>query len=289
MVERWSLAFAAGMLAAINPCGFALLPAYLSYFLGLESKTASEDDPEAVLRGNVVVRALAVSAALTLGFILVFAPMGAAWSSLSSALGDRLPWVTAALGLGLVGLGIAMLRGFQPTVNLPKLQLGSTRRELGSMVLFGISYAVASLSCTIGVFGSLVTTTFRNASFLAGIGAFVAYALGMGLVIAVLTVAVSLARQGIVVRMKRLVPHMTRISGGLVILAGIYVAYYGWSEIRVNQGDLDAGGVASKVSEWQGRVGDWIRDVGPGWVGAGLVVVIAAAVAVSVRRSHHAS
>ena len=29
-----SYAFGTGMLAAVNPCGFALLPAYISFFLG---------------------------------------------------------------------------------------------------------------------------------------------------------------------------------------------------------------------------------------------------------------
>ena len=31
-----AIAFGAGMLATVNPCGFAMLPAYLGYFLGLE-------------------------------------------------------------------------------------------------------------------------------------------------------------------------------------------------------------------------------------------------------------
>jgi cytochrome c biogenesis protein CcdA len=30
------LAFGAGMIAAVNPCGFAMLPAYLSLYLGAE-------------------------------------------------------------------------------------------------------------------------------------------------------------------------------------------------------------------------------------------------------------
>ena len=32
-----SLWFVAGMLAAVNPCGFVLLPTYLMYFLGIQS------------------------------------------------------------------------------------------------------------------------------------------------------------------------------------------------------------------------------------------------------------
>ena len=33
---------AAGLIAAFNPCGFAMVPAYLSYFLGLESDNSDE-------------------------------------------------------------------------------------------------------------------------------------------------------------------------------------------------------------------------------------------------------
>ncbi|MGD9755164.1 MAG: cytochrome c biogenesis protein CcdA, partial [Acidimicrobiia bacterium] len=49
-----ALAFAAGMLATVNPCGFAMLPAYLSYFVGLE------DDPSAAGADRTVLRSVAV-------------------------------------------------------------------------------------------------------------------------------------------------------------------------------------------------------------------------------------
>ena len=186
MSRQLSLAFGAGMVAAINPCGFALLPAYLSYYLGLESNDETRSDP----RRNPFLRAIVVSTAMTGGFIAVFAPMGAAWSSVSRLLGNRLPWVTAALGVGLIVLGVFMLRGFQPVVKLPKLDVGSGGQELWSVFLFGVSYAVASLSCTIGVFGAMVSSTFERDSFLTGVMSFVTYALGMGLLIAFLTVAI---------------------------------------------------------------------------------------------------
>ena len=55
------LAFSAGMVAAVNPCGFALLPAYLAYYLGLESS----GDAAAPPRGGELGRSLAVSGAMT--------------------------------------------------------------------------------------------------------------------------------------------------------------------------------------------------------------------------------
>jgi len=36
-----AFAFGAGMVATVNPCGFAMLPAYLSFFLGIEDERAS--------------------------------------------------------------------------------------------------------------------------------------------------------------------------------------------------------------------------------------------------------
>ena len=38
MTAALTLAFSAGMVATLNPCGFAMLPAYLSYFMGLQDE-----------------------------------------------------------------------------------------------------------------------------------------------------------------------------------------------------------------------------------------------------------
>ena len=126
-----ALAFSAGLVASINPCGFAMLPAYLSYFLGLEGR--SGDDARAG-----VSRALAVGATVTLGFVLVFGLVGAAITHFSLSISRWLPWVTAVIGVGLVVLGIAMLRGFQLNVALPKLERGTSGRSMRSMFLFGV-------------------------------------------------------------------------------------------------------------------------------------------------------
>lgn len=277
MNGRLALAFTAGMVATVNPCGFALLPAYLTYFLGLEGDTAggTPDAPR-----NPVRRALAVSAAVTLGFVAVFGVMGLVWSSVAEVVGERLPYATLVIGLGLVAVGVAMLRGFEPVVRLPKVQLSGEGRELTSMFLYGVSYAVASLSCTIGVFISVVSTTLAGEHALTSVATFLAYALGMGVTLAVLTLGVALARQGIVHTFRRVLPYMNRISGALMVVAGLFVAYYAWVEV----GELSSGRTSAVVTwsrDVQSAVQRWTERMGAGRLALAGLVVLGAAVAVS--------
>ena len=96
----------------------------------------------------------------------------------------------------------------------------------------------------------------------------------MGVVLMILTVAIALARQGVVKRMRSLLPYINRISGALLVLAGAYVAYYGWYEIRVFNGDTSGGGVAGWMFDLNSRITSWIDSIGAGRLGllGGLVI-----------------
>ena len=278
MSPEIALAFSAGMVATVNPCGFALLPAYLSYFLGLN------DDPESgdgTGGQNPVVRALAVSSAVTAGFLVVFGVIGFAWTSISDLIGTRLPYFTIVVGVVLMALGVAMIRGFEPTVSLPKLDLGGQGRELSSMFLYGVSYAIASLSCTIPIFIGIVSTTLRNTSVAAGVATFLAYGLGMGMTLSILTISVALAKSGLVRTFRSLLPRMNQISGGLLIVAGAFVTYYAAVEIR----ELTNGG-SSPLVQWsrdaQSAMQRWVERVGGPRLAIAAAIVIGAAVTVSV-------
>ncbi len=270
---RLALAFTAGMITTVNPCGFALLPAYLTYFLGLDQATDAES------RRSPVARALWVSLAVTLGFVTVFGVVGLVWSSISSVVAERLPYVTMAVGVGLVVLGVAVVRGFEPVVRLPKLQLSSEGRELSSMFLYGVTYAVASLSCSIGVFISIVSTTLDDGDPLATLLTFVVYALGMGAALAVLTVAVALARTGVVTAFRRVLPHVQVISGVLMVLAGIFVAYYAWVEVQELNGE-GSSGLVSWTRDLQSSIQSWIEGVGAVRLAVGCVLLVALGAAV---------
>jgi cytochrome c-type biogenesis protein len=266
----FAYAFSLGLIATVNPCGFAMLPAYLSYFLGLEGDDRAD---------RSVLRALAVGATLTLGFVAVFAVIGIVIEHFTQSVRDAIPYATIVIGGGLVVLALTMLRGFQPNLRLPKLNRGGGSRELWSMFLFGVSYAVASLGCTIGTFLAVTSTTFRNESFVSGVATFVAYGIGMGSVVVFLTIATALARTSVARGLRRLLPHVNRISGALLLLSGAYVTYYGWYELR-NRNSIRRDPIVDYFTQRQADVSNWISSVGPTRLGVVLVLSIAIAVTV---------
>lgn len=250
--------FGLGMFAAFNPCGFAMLPAYLAYFTGAEASV--EDESPDTFRA--VLRALAVGATMTAGFIAVFAIAGTAIETVSGAFQEHLSWVTMIIGLLLFGLGLAYLLGKEVYLRLPHLDRGGDSRELRSMFVFGVSYALASLSCTIPVFLAVIPATFENESFVSGVASFVVYGLGMGLVITFLTVCIALARQGVVRHLRRVLPYVGRVAGLLLMLAGAYMVWYGWWEEQTLSNNEVAEGPVGLVTTWSGNVETWIREFG---------------------------
>jgi cytochrome c-type biogenesis protein len=266
-----ALAFTAGMVATVNPCGFAMLPAYLTFFLGLEGGAADED-----ARAGVA-RALAVGAVVTLGFVAVFTTIGALISHLSLAVDEWFPWMTIVVGVAVFALGVALLFGFELRLALPHLERGGRERTLPSMFVFGVSYAVASLSCTLPVFLSVVAGTFSRSNAASGIAMYVFFALGMGLVLTVLTLALALARQSLIHRLRSVLPLVNRISGVLLVVAGAYFTWYGIYELRIRDDPGTAAGPVDTVTGWSSDITTWIQDLGAERLGLVLGIVVCAA------------
>ena len=251
-------AFALGMVALVNPCGFALLPAYLGYFLGMND--GDEREPRLV----ALNRAQVVSLSMSAGFLAVFGILGLAFAGAISSISDWLPWVTLVMGIGLIVLGAAMLAGFEPLLKLPKLDRGTGSRSTASMFVFGVSYALASLTCTIALFLSAVGTSAAGNSFGERFGGFVSYGIGMGLMATGLTLAVAFGKKSLVNGFRQLLPRINLISAVVLVVVGAYVAWYGyWSTDPI---DNPAGPVLW-VEARQAEVSGWIdsRTTVLGW------------------------
>lgn len=261
----YQVALVAGMLAAFNPCGFALLPAYLTLVVAGDG---SGGTPAAV------GRALRMTLAVTVGFVAVFGGFGLVIVPAALSVEAALPWATVVIGVLLVGLGVWLASGRELLLRLPRFAGRAPEGSAWSMTLYGVAYAVASLSCTIAPFLALTTTTFRSSGLGSGIAAFAAYGLGMGLVVGVLAVAVALGREAVVRGARRVLPLVTRISGVLLVLAGAYVTYYGIYELRVNAGGDPRDPVVGAVLEAQGALARFFGELGAGWVAVALVTLI---------------
>lgn len=236
-----ALAFTAGLVATVNPCGFAMLPAYLAWFVGVEGTDAVASP------GARVGRALGVSGLVSLTFLVVFGVVGVLVTAGALVVVDVVPWLAMLVGAGLAVAGAAMLLGWKPVVALPQRSGGVRTRGARSVVLFGVSYAVASLSCTLPVFLAVVAGTITAADLASGVATFIAYGAGMSLVLVAVTIAVAFTRGTFVLRVRRASRHVDRAAAVLLIVAGVYIAFYWAFTLAVPAGS--DGGLWSRLAE----------------------------------------
>jgi cytochrome c-type biogenesis protein len=244
------LAFAAGLVATINPCGFAMLPAYLSFFLGLEE---SDDD-----RRAGIGETLRVGGIVSLGFLVVFGATGLAINAGARAIIDWIPYLALAVGAAMVALGVAMWRGYQLNLGFLRVHGGTAGRDNKSVFTFGVSYAVASLSCTLPVFLSVVVGSISSSNFVSGFLTYIAYGAGMSALLMGVTLAVAFAKQGIVGRLRSMLRHVQRVSAGFLVVAGAYITWFWIDDLSSDTGDQ--GQAAGVVEGWSAALTNWVQD-----------------------------
>ncbi len=231
----FGFAFAAGMVSTVNPCGFVMLPAYLGLYVGSQSGEA-----EAAVQTRLL-RAGSVSLSVGLGFVVLFGTVGIALTAGAQSIVGIFPWVGLGVGAVLTLLGGYVLAGgklYTSFASQTASRIGDPRdASTKGYFLFGISYAVASLSCTLPIFLALVSSSLATGGFASAATQFIFYALGMAFVITILTVSVALAQGTITAGLKRVLPHMNLISAVLLLLAGGYIVFY-W---------LTEGGLAAEI------------------------------------------
>lgn len=274
----FAFAFGAGMIATVNPCGFAMLPAYLGFFVGT--------DTGPVGTAARVCRMLAVSGVMTLGFVVVFGAVGLLVQTVASGIDEQLSKVTVVIGVVLTGLGVWLVTGHGIRGLGVRLDRGGRDRTLPSMFVYGLSYAIASLSCTLGPFLVALTPTFRNQGTAAGITAFVAYGLGMGAVVTTVTLVIGLAKGGVLERIRRSGPWVNRVSGALLALAGLYVTWYGIWESR---GNFDADPVIDGASDIQVWLTERVDSLPKAPLAIGIAILVVSALALGRRRRSFAT
>lgn len=142
-------AFGAGMVATVNPCGVLLLPSLVAYYLG-RGEAAELSGPQ---RAG---KALLLGLMATLGFVTLFAVVGLIIGSGGYALAAAFPVAGLLVGVALSGLGVWLAlsgRGLGILLASRAMEQVQLRDDLRSLFLFGVAYAVTSLSCTLPISG----------------------------------------------------------------------------------------------------------------------------------------
>lgn len=272
---NFAYSFLLGIMAAVNPCGFVLLPTYLVYYLGTELTRDNES------RATTLRRGLSVGTAVSSGFIGLFLIVGIISRAFTTVIRDNAKYAALVIGIALIAMGIAMLFGWKPPIAQPDVSV-QRKRTTWNMFLFGIVYAIASIGCTIGLLISVILGSINRHGFVSGVISIVLYGLGMGLLVTSLTVALAFARVGLVSAVKKSFRWFDKLSAIFVVLTGFYLSWYWLGAIT----DRGSDGVTSRVENWQTSVSQFLQDIGVFRLGVVFVVVIAGAM-FTVRRSAH--
>lgn len=265
-----ALAFSAGLLATVNPCGFAMLPAFLSYFLSAKDQETSRGVPARVAQGLVVGGIVAA------GFVSVFGTVG-----LLVAFGLRgvitiVPWIALAIGLALLVLGILVVTGRHVGFSLPSALRPSQEGGYRSVFLCGLVYATASLSCTLAAFLSVVGTSVTVPGLATIPFLFLFYALGTAAVLFAVSISAALARGGLTRAIRRALPFVERASGVVLAVAGAYIVFYWTTNLAEAEAESPIRAPIRALEQIQSQVSSWLAD--SAGTAAGLLVLVIALV-----------
>jgi cytochrome c biogenesis protein CcdA len=215
-------AFAAGMIASVNPCGFFMLPSYISYQLGTEE--AGFHESSAVSR---TLKAVLLGSVATWGFVIVFASTGAVIVAGGRWLVTVFPYAGVSIGVVLICLGLWLLVTHSTIGIMAASRVTLTpRRNLLNVFLFGMVYAVCSLSCTLPIFLVVVGSALVTQGLAASFAQFIAYALGMGAILVAATIGTAVFRGTVARWLRRAIPYVHRTSALFLVGAGAYLIYY---------------------------------------------------------------
>ncbi|MFM1984627.1 MAG: hypothetical protein RL723_1062 [Actinomycetota bacterium] len=220
-----SIAIVAGVLATFNPCGFALLPAYLSALViggEGENKKASA----------VYARAIRFSAGMALGLVAVFSAFALIVFPFSLSLEQYLPVVTAVIGVFLIVFGIQLLRGKSPVLKRILNPNIAPKKQFITQIGYGVTFALGSLSCTIGPFLAIASTALASGSIAKIITSFALYGAGMAITVLILALLTAATNRALISKIRRATPVIEKLTAILVVVVGIYISFYAWFEIQ---------------------------------------------------------
>ena len=270
---NFAYSFILGVLAAVNPCGFVLLPTYLIFFLG------TREEPN-LKTGERLRRALVVSSGISIGFLAIFFVIGVISRLFTQWIELNAKYASLAIGIVLVIGGARMLTGWTPKFAVPQLG-GVQTKTFRATVVYGVAYAVASIGCTIGFLTTAVFGSIALNGFVSGVLSILLYGLGMAMLVTALTVSLAFAKTGLLTIVKNQLHLIQRLGAIFVTLTGIYLVFYWYAAIS----ETRSASFVTRIERWQTRVASFLQQQGAFRLAVVLTIVVAMAVVASRRKA----
>jgi cytochrome c biogenesis protein CcdA len=248
----FTIAFVAGVFATFNPCGFAMLPAYLSLAILDAQKLTS--------RRTQIFKALKFSGLMGVGIVGVFAIFSLVIFPISTSIQKYLPYVTSFLGLLILLFGATLI--FKGPVLLKKIWSPNVppTGSWSTYILYGVTFALGSISCTIGPFLA-VTSTALGASLVESLFTYVFYGLGFVATISILAIFTALSKDLLIKKIRGAGGALEKFMGGLMALIGLYLIYFGINELAFQYGFGFNQSIADFAFAIQGTIIEFVTKV----------------------------
>lgn len=210
--------FVQGVLAFFAPCAVALLPGYIVAFISRTSNGTSNTVTR--LRRGLKLAFLSI-----LGILLIYSLAGGMIVAASQVLKDYMKWITVSMGALLIVLGTLMMMGKNISFSF-QMKHRTHKTESVEAFVFGMAYAIGALGCLFPLFLVVTTQALAAPTAMQGGSYILAYFAGISVMMISIILLSTFSRDFLMRYLRKILPYMERITGSLLILAGIYVIYY---------------------------------------------------------------
>ena len=209
--------FSAGILTFLNPCSYAILPLYFSRYI---KKNNSQNSL------FIFTNSLKLTLFLSIGYISVFLIISIIILTVGMKILSYFPWLGSILGIFLIIFGLSIISNKFTIFN----KIGNTFYDQKSYskqhFVFGIFYSLASLSCSIPLFISIIFQALVSSTeVLSIITIFTFYLFGILLMIILLILLVNTLGHILYEYITKITPYYNKISGILILITGLYITY----------------------------------------------------------------
>jgi len=218
------MALAAGIVSFLSPCVLPLVPGYISFISGVSFDRLNAAQNSGGIDPGVRKRAVIAACMFVTGFGIVFIALGASATWIGSYLNMRLPFLTKAAGVFLIGIGLFKM-GILRWMPLYRQINFSTNRLSGgylTALLVGAAFAFGWTPCVGPILAGILVYAGTLTMVHQGIGLLVAYTLGLGIPFILTALGVHRVL-GVIKRFSKYLGILEKGVGLVLILFGVLI------------------------------------------------------------------